>query len=325
MPTIIGNALNSNNKKVLDKMHKMDFEFIRRQVITQIRDGAEFIELSAGSLLHNEIPLLKRSISIIESCGGKALVRSESIETLREAIKISKNELVIGDIEYNTAKIDAILELARHKNVKLIARTTASGKEKENGGNSPEKSLLIAQLYIDYLLDNGMRRSDILLDPIVRPLEEDFYNGKNFLTTLELFKLDFPQVKTIANLSNLSEGLPMRSLISSNFVSLVIEKGLDYIVLDVLEKSIIESIITTLSIIGKDRNMQSYLSFCRSNREAKKRSMQNGGPYYKKTLIQDYNVTIESRGLIDKKYHTIVGGSKLPGKQKKINLREDEG
>ena len=294
MPTIIGNALNSNNKKVLDKMHKMDFAFVRRQVINQIRNGAEFIELSAVSLLHNEISFLKRAIGIIESCGGKALVRSESVETFREIIKIAKNELVVGDIEYNTAKIDAILEVARGRNVKLIARTIEPGKEKENGNISPERSLLIAQLYVDYLLDNGMKRSDILLDPIVRPLEEDFYNGRNFLITLELFKLDFPQVKTIANLSILSEGLPMRGLISSNFVSLAIEKGLDYIVLDVLEKSIIESIITTLSIIGKDRNMQSYLSFCRNNREAKKRGMQNEGPYYKKDINRD-NVNIEGR------------------------------
>jgi len=67
----------------------------------------------------------------------------------------------------------------------------------------------------------------------------------------------------------------MRCLISSNFVSLAIEKGLDYIVLDALDKTIIESIITTLSIIGKDRNMQSYLSFCRNNREARKRGEQS--------------------------------------------------
>ncbi|MCX6578701.1 MAG: hypothetical protein NT166_00785 [Candidatus Aminicenantes bacterium] len=272
MITIIGNALNSNNKKILDKMHKMDFEFIRREVIAQIRDGAEFIELNATALLHNEAPFLRKAVDIIESCGGKALVRSDKVETLIEIIPLARNEMVIGDIDFDTKKIDAVLAVARGRNVKFIARIAEPGKE--NGDDSsPEKSLLIAQLYIDHLLDNGLARTHILLDPVVRPLEEDFYNGRNFLTTLELFKLDFPQVKTIANLSVLSEGLPMRGLISSNFVSLAIEKGLDYIVLDVLEKSIIESVITTLSIIGKDRNMQSYLSFCRTNRESRKRGL----------------------------------------------------
>ena len=270
MITLVGNVLNSNNKKVLDKMNKMDFEFIRREVVAQIREGAEFIELNAVSLLHNELPFLKEALRIIEGMGSKALVRSSKLKTLLEVIKFVKNEVVIGDIEFNKRKIDTILEAAKDKNVKIIA----SIKDPDNNPDedqSPEKSLLIAQMFLDYLLDNGVDRNNILLDPVVRPLEQHCENGRTFLNTLELFKLDFPQVKTIANLSSLSEGLPMRWLISSNFVSLAIEKGLDYIILDVLEKSIIESIITTLMIIGKDRNMQTYLSFCRNSRELKRK------------------------------------------------------
>ncbi len=269
MITLVGNVLNSNNKKILDKMNKMDFEFIRREVIAQIEDGAEFIELNAVSLLHNELPFLREAIRIIEGNGSKALVRSNNVKTLVEVIKLVKNEVVVGDVEFDKHKIDAILEAAKGQSVKLIA--AIKDPKEDDSDTSPEKSLLIAQMYIDYLLDHGMKRSDILLDPVVRPLEQHCENGRIFLNTLELFKLDFPQVKTIANLSALSEGLPMRWLISSNFVSLAIEKGLDYIVLDVMEKSIIESIITTLTIIGKDKNMQSYLSFCRNNRESRRK------------------------------------------------------
>lgn len=271
MITIVGNTLNSNNKKILDKMNKMDFEFVKREVLTQIADGAEFIELNAHSLMENEMPFLKEAIRIIEDCGGKVLVRSGNIDTLIEVVRIVRNEVVIGDIEFDKDKIDRFIHQtssANGKNVKIVALI----KEKGNINDfSPEKSLLIAQMFIDYLLDKGINRNNILLDPVLRPLEDDLLNGKLFLNTLELFKLDFPQVKTIANLSVLSQGLPMRYLISSHFVSLAIEKGLDYIVLDVLEKSIMESIITTLTIIGKDRNMQSYLSFCRNNREARRR------------------------------------------------------
>ncbi|MGE5342910.1 MAG: dihydropteroate synthase [Candidatus Omnitrophota bacterium] len=267
MITLVGNLLNSNNKKVLDKMNKMDFEFIRREVVSQIEDGAEFIEINAVSLLSNEISFLKEAINIIESSGSKALVRSNNVETLVQVLDMVKNEVVVGDIEFCKEKIDFLLDHIDGRNVKIIA---AIKDPKDEEDTSPEKSLLIAQRYVDYLLDQGIKRSDILLDPVVRPLEQHSENGKMFLSTLELFKLDFPQVKTIANLSALSEGLPMRWLISSNLVSLAIEKGLDYIVLDVMEKSIIESIITTLTIIGKDKNMQSYLSFCRNNRESRR-------------------------------------------------------
>jgi len=268
MLKIIGNSLNSCNKKVLDKMNKMDFEYIRKEVIGQIDQGAEYIELNANSLLHNEIPFLREVIPIVEEVGGKVLVRSRNTETLLEVVRIAKNGVVIGDVEFNKRKITKILDAVKEDHVKLVA--LIRDKEKDESVY-PEKSLLIAQKYVDFLLDHGVKREDILLDPMVRPLEDNFSNGKTFLNTLELFKLDFPQVKTIANLSCLSEGLPKRHLINAYFLSLAIEKGLDYIVLNILEKSVVESITSTLSIIGKDKNMQAYLKFCRDSREAKAR------------------------------------------------------
>lgn len=268
MIRIIGNSLNSCNKKVLDKMNKMDFEFIKREISAQVEMGAEYIQLNAVSLLHNEIPFLKEVIPVVEENGGKVLVRSNNIKTLLEVTRIARKDLMIGDIEFDTKKLDSIIDIMQDDKVKIIALIN---DHQSSSNIYPEKSLLIAQQYVDYLLDKGIRRSHILLDPAVRPLEENFSNGRTFLNTLELFKLDFPQVKTIANLCTLSEGLPKRFLINSYFLALAIEKGLDYIVLNVLGKSIVECITSTLSIIGKDKNMQSYLKFCREFKEQKKK------------------------------------------------------
>jgi len=274
MITIIGNRLNSANKKILDRMNKMDFEFIKREAVAQVEHGANFVEINATSLLHNELPFLQEAVPLLESNGCKVMVISDSIDVLKEVLKTSKKEIIIGPVEYDLRKIDFLLEAMKEKGAKLVAQI----KEKHNSnGYFPEKSLLIAQQYVDYLMDRGIRRENILLDPQVRPLEEDFSNGKIFLNTLELFKLDFPQVKTLANVCNLSEGLPKRHLIISYFVSLALAKGLDYIVTNVLEDHIIESIITTLSIIGKDKNLQAYLKFCRTQKEIKNKGLKDGG------------------------------------------------
>jgi len=274
MAIIIGNRLNSVNKKVLDRMNKMDIEFIKREAAAQMTGGADFIELNAISLLRNEIPFLEMAVPIIEATGAKLMVISENVEALREVLEISKNEMIVGAIEYNREKIDHLLGPLKEKNGKIIALIN------ENSSHdiySPETSLLIAQQYVDYLLDNGIKRQNILLDPMVHPLEENFVNGKIFLNTLELFKLDFPQVKTLANVTHLSEGLPKKQLIISYFVSLALSKGLDYVVTNVLEEHIQESIITTLSIIGKDKNLHTYLKFCRNHKEFKTKGNKNGG------------------------------------------------
>lgn len=268
MIKIVGNTLNATNKKVLDKMNKMDFEFIKREVMLQIERGAEYIELNAVSLLGNEIPFLRKAIEIIEEQDAKALVRTENIDALAEVVKMAQKEVIIGDIEFDYAKIDRILKIIDGRNAKMIASVREPGSEEKR---TPERSLLIAQQYIDYLLDQGVKRSDVLLDPVVRSLEEDCSNGIDFLKTLELFILDFPQVPTIANLGDLSEGLPRRHLISSFFLALAIEKGIDYVILNVMEPSNLEAVTTSMAILGKDRNMQAYLNLCRSSRENKRK------------------------------------------------------
>src|SRR4030042_898862 len=148
MITIIGNSLNSCNKKVLDKMNKMDFEFIRKEIKSQIEMGAEYIQLNAVSLLHNEIPFLREVIPVVEENGGKVLIRSNHTETLREAVRISKKEVVIGDIEFNRKKLDTLMDIFQEDHVKIIALIKENDSDKSV---SPEKSLLIAQKFVDFL------------------------------------------------------------------------------------------------------------------------------------------------------------------------------
>jgi len=270
MITIIGNSLNSGNKKVLDKMNKMDVEYIRRETQNQLENGAQYVELNAMPLLNNEKVFLRKVIPIVEELGAKVFVRSENVETLVEAIEISKEEIIVGDVEFNRPKIDTLCRAIQDskRTVHMVALTRDDPRDNEI---YPEKSLLIAQKYVDTLLDKGISRKNILLDPVTMSLEENFSNGKTFLSTLELFKLDFPQVKTIGNLNNLSFGLPRRFMLTAYFLSLAISRGLDYIVLNVMDKSVQEATVSTLSIIGRDRNLQNYLKFCRNKKEARQR------------------------------------------------------
>ena len=101
MVKIVSDSLNSCNKKILDKMNKMDFEFIKKEVGSQLEHGAEYIQLNANSLLDNEMPFYNKVIPIIENLGGKVLVRSNKIETLSKVIDIAKKEVIVGDIEFN--------------------------------------------------------------------------------------------------------------------------------------------------------------------------------------------------------------------------------
>ncbi len=268
MIKVIGNSLNSVNKKVLDKMNKMDLRFIKKEIISQIENGASFIEINASSLLNKEVEFLRTVIPVIEDMGAGACVISNNIQSMIEAIKVSEKDILIGTIEFDEQKYVPIAEMIKKeedREVKIIAHIN----DIEDGKIQPEKSLLVAQRYVDSLLDLGVRRKNILLYPEIKALDDDFYYAKDLLTTLELFKLDFPRVNTILNVFYISDGLPKRHIITSYFAALAISRGLDYIVANINNIHIREAIITTQSILGKDKNFQLYLEFCKKNKTIK--------------------------------------------------------
>lgn len=269
MLTVVGNSLNSGNKKVLDKMAKIDLEYIRKETLQQKAGGAQYIKLDATSLQENELDYLCQAIPVVEEQGAHVMVYSNTMSTLLEVIPLARKEIIVGPVEFRREKIDPLLErMATAKlPVKLVASTVNADRPDDD--ICPEAALLTAQEFLDYLLDQGVSRSDILLDPVVRSLESNPRNGKVFLNTLELFKLDFPQVGTIANLSALSEGLPRRENISPFFLALAMAKGLDFAVMNVQETGMAKALVVTTAIIGKDRNLESYTDFCRQDRTAR--------------------------------------------------------
>ncbi len=265
MFNLIGNKLCSSNKKVLDRMHKKDFAFLKKESWNQINRGAKYIEINAEGLQEDEISFLKQAVTFLEAEGINLMVMSSNPDILLEVARISKREILIGDIPFEKAFLTKFLPVAREKNIKIIAAIQPS-----NNNEIPETALLFAQNFLDFLLDNNIKRDNILLKPPIQNLESNYQAAKIFLNTLELFKLDFPNILTIADLGYITEGLPKKGIISSFLTAIAISRGLDYIITNVLDSDIKECIVMTLSIMGKDHNLQNYFRFFRNHRNVPK-------------------------------------------------------
>ncbi len=265
MAVIIGNRLDSSNKKVLDRMTKKDFDFVRREAQAQIEMGAEYVEINATFLLHHEWDFLQGAIQVVEEAGGRVMLVSQDLKIIRDALQMTSREMIIGNFEYDPEQLLAVLDLVKEKKAKIVALIKTGGQQ----AISPEQSLFIALQYIDFLLDNGVRREEILLNPMIMPLDSDYSNGRVYLDTLELFKMDFPQISTIADISNFCEGLPRKNLLTAFFLSLALSRGLDYVVTNILDGSTSEALTSTMALTGRDRSLLNYKKFCQQQRKQK--------------------------------------------------------
>ena len=68
-----------------------------------------------------------------------------------------------------------------------------------------------------------------------------------------------PPPKTIAGLSNVSQGSCVRSLINRTFIAMAIAYGLDAAILDPQDKDLMDTLITSELILNKQIYCDAYL------------------------------------------------------------------
>ena len=79
-------------------------------------------------------------------------------------------------------------------------------------------------------------------------------------------RAEYPQVKFSIGLSNISFGLPLRTLVNQAFLAQLLAAGLDAAIINPLEQGLVNMLYATELILGRDRFCRSYLAAFRSGK-----------------------------------------------------------
>jgi 5-methyltetrahydrofolate--homocysteine methyltransferase len=131
--------------------------------------------------------------------------------------------------------------------------------------NSKERCKIADEL-IKKFTSEGILTEDIYIDPLTLPVSANIQNSDIVLQTLRRIKSSYPEVKTIIGLSNISYGLPERSLINQSFLVLAMAYGLNATILDSTNKNLMALIKATDLLLGKDEFCKQYLMAFREGR-----------------------------------------------------------
>lgn len=104
-----------------------------------------------------------------------------------------------------------------------------------------------------------INKDRIYFDPLVLSLSADPDQGLVALETLRLIKSNIAGAKTILGLSNISYGLPKRTLINRVFLSMCLAAGLDAVILDPLDEKLLSVLKAAEALLGRDRYCKRYL------------------------------------------------------------------
>jgi 5-methyltetrahydrofolate--homocysteine methyltransferase len=109
----------------------------------------------------------------------------------------------------------------------------------------------------------GVPDTRVYIDPLVRCVSAENEQGAEFLKAIRLIHATYPDVHFCAGLSNVSYGLPQRTLLNRAFLSLAIWEGLDGAIIDPMDKGVMAQLFATRAVAGLDEYCMEYMTAVR--------------------------------------------------------------
>ncbi len=262
---IVGELINSSRKAIKAAIDDENVEEIQSIAKQQYENGADFIDVNAGTFVGKESQYMKWLISTVQQAvDTPCCIDSPDPKVVEAALELHKGTPMINSISLEKERWDALLPVVAGSDLKVIALCMSDDGMPE----SKDDRLSIASDLINGLVKNNVPVENIYVDPLVQPISTNDSYGMEFMNAVEAIMAEFPGVHTICGLSNISYGLPERKLLNQAFVVMAICKGLDSAIINPLDRRMVANIYAAETLAGRDEYCSNYLMAYREEKLA---------------------------------------------------------
>lgn len=261
---IVGELINASRKAIKAAIESQDKAAIQKVAVDQLEAGANYIDVNAGIFVGKEADYLKWLVEIVQEATDDApcCIDSPDPKAIEKALSVHKGTAMINSISLEKERYEALLPIIAGTDLKVIALCMSDGGMPE----TTDARLAIADNLINGLVKNNIPLDNIYVDPLVQPLSTKDTFGVEFLEAVERIMTTYKGVHTMCGLSNISYGLPIRKLLNQSFAVMAIDRGLDGLIINPLDKQMMANIIAAEAIAARDYYCVNYLSAYRSGK-----------------------------------------------------------
>ena len=258
---IVGERINTSRKAVNEAVGKRDGTYITMDVQKQVKAGADYIDVNAGSRIGSEMEDMKWLVEIIEAAVDVPLTLDSPDPKVLQAIapKVKKRPM-INSTTAESNRFEAMKAVVQERECDIVALCM----DDRGIPNAVDQVLENASFLVKNLTQWGIAIQSIHLDPMIQPVSVNNKNGALALETIRRIHLEFPGVRTLCGLSNVSFGLPNRFLVNRLFMGLCIGAGLTGAIIDPLDQKMMTNILLAETLVGRDDYCMKYLKATRA-------------------------------------------------------------
>jgi cobalamin-dependent methionine synthase I len=253
---VIGEKINGTRKAVGTAIRERNAERIKRLAIDQVQGGSSYLDVNAGTPPQREPDDMAWLVSTIQDTVDVPLcLDSANPEALKAGLELVQKTPIINSVSGERARIDGVLPLALEYKTGLILLALDDTVGIPDSG---EERLCIVRRLVALAKQGGLSEAQLFVDPLVTAVSTGDKNALLTFEAIRMIKAAYPEAHITCGLSNISFGMPLRSLINQTFMAMCIQMGLDSAITDPNDRDLTGIIAAAEMLMGQDKYCQRF-------------------------------------------------------------------
>ena len=255
-PIKIGERINpTGRKKMREDLQAGNFLSIKKEALAQEAAGADMLDVNMGAPGIDQAAAMETVVSELSMlCPTPLSIDSTDPAVIERALKVYPGRALINSVSANDALMDAVFPLAKKYGAAVLCLPLS-----EKGlPKTADERIEIMRRILAVAFSHGLRREDLLLDPLVLTTATDATAARETLLTLKRYRETFG-LATVMGTSNVSFGLPARPQINAAFLTMAFACGMDAPIVNPLDEDIRKAFACGRLLLGYDEGAKEFI------------------------------------------------------------------
>jgi len=222
------------------------------------------LDVNAGIPLVDEPELLSTLIKLVQDTVEVPIcIDSSVVEALEAGLAAYEGKALVNSVTGEDERLEAILPLVAKHGAAVIALAN----DETGIPETPEQRLEITRKIVSVAEDFGIKREDLVIDPLAMTVGAATDAVDVTLRTIRLIKEEL-DLNMSLGASNVSFGLPERHALNAAFLAMASAAGLTSAIMNALAPECVTSVRASDLLLGKDAWGASWISKFRERQAA---------------------------------------------------------
>ncbi|MBD3347605.1 MAG: hypothetical protein GF400_00215, partial [Candidatus Eisenbacteria bacterium] len=271
---IVGERINPTNRKDLtEEILEGRTGVLLRDARAQEEAGAHVLDVNVGVPGVDERSAMLRAASALENAVDSPLsIDTMNGEAFEAAVEALAGKPLLNSVTAHAEKLETVLPLAARHGAGLVCLALDEGGIKA----AAEERVAILRRIVEAAESHGIPRGHLIADCLTLAVSAEQERVPETLKAVELAWRELG-VRTILGVSNVSHGLPDRSVLNASFLAMAMERGLDAAIMNPLDETMMATVRASSVLTLRDRDSAAFIRE-HAKRRKKKRPAEEPPP-----------------------------------------------